>query len=82
MVSSGKRKRDDYPSQLTSGAYFPQQDGSGDMTIEFVIPEVFTLFYMILMPSSHYRLYFVCLYFLFKNKVVAGLITLDKHPIM
>ncbi|WOL08407.1 transcription initiation factor IIA subunit 1 [Canna indica] len=36
---SGKRKRDDYASQLNSGGYIPQQDGSGDMTIEFSLPQ-------------------------------------------
>lgn len=40
MMSSGKRKRDDYASQLASGSYIPQQDGSGDLTIEFLLPEV------------------------------------------
>ncbi|KAG1371731.1 transcription initiation factor IIA subunit 1 [Cocos nucifera] len=39
MISSGKRKRDDYASQLTSGGYMPQQDGSGDVMIEFLLPE-------------------------------------------
>jgi len=39
-MSSGKRKRDEYTSQLTSGTYLPQQDGSGDVTIEFFLPEV------------------------------------------
>ncbi|XP_010920519.1 transcription initiation factor IIA large subunit isoform X1 [Elaeis guineensis] len=37
-MSSGKRKRDDYPSQLASGGYMPQQDGSGDV-IEFILPQ-------------------------------------------
>ncbi|XP_054814104.1 transcription initiation factor IIA large subunit-like [Prosopis cineraria] len=31
-VSSGKRKRDDFPSQYNSGGYIPQQDGAGDAT--------------------------------------------------
>lgn len=39
MMSSGKRKRDEYSSQLTSGGYMPQQDGSGDV-IEFILPQV------------------------------------------
>lgn len=38
MNSSGKRKRD--ASRLSSGGYIPQQDGSGDMTIEFSLPMV------------------------------------------
>ncbi|XP_028775693.1 transcription initiation factor IIA large subunit [Neltuma alba] len=29
-ASSGKRKRDDFPSQYNSGGYIPQQDGAGD----------------------------------------------------
>lgn len=37
-MSSGKRKRDEF--QLTSGPYVPQHDGSGDITIEFSLPEV------------------------------------------
>lgn len=37
MISTGKRKRDDYASHLTPGGYMPQQDGSGDMEIEFVL---------------------------------------------
>ncbi|XP_072975361.1 transcription initiation factor IIA large subunit-like [Typha angustifolia] len=40
MPSSGKRKRDDYPSHPASGGYMPQQDGSGDAIIEFSPPEV------------------------------------------
>ncbi|ONK62149.1 uncharacterized protein A4U43_C07F870 [Asparagus officinalis] len=39
MTSSGKRKWDDYTS-LAAGAYLPQQDGSGDITIEFFLPKV------------------------------------------
>ncbi|XP_074567850.1 transcription initiation factor IIA large subunit-like isoform X1 [Curcuma longa] len=39
MNSSGKRKRDDYPSRLNPGGYLPQQDGSGDITIEFSLPQ-------------------------------------------
>lgn len=44
MISSGKRKRDDYASQLTSGDYMPQQDGSGDVMIEVLLPEVNSCF--------------------------------------
>lgn len=29
-MSSGKRKREDFPSQYNSGGYIPQQDGAGD----------------------------------------------------
>lgn len=29
MISSGKRKREDFPSQFHNG-YIPQQDGTGD----------------------------------------------------
>ncbi|WOL06941.1 transcription initiation factor IIA subunit 1 [Canna indica] len=36
--SSGKRKRNDY-GHGNSGGYIPQQDGSGDMTIEFSLPQ-------------------------------------------
>ncbi|KAG2628529.1 transcription initiation factor IIA subunit 1-like [Panicum virgatum] len=37
MMSSGKRKRDEYPGQLPSGSFVPQQDGSGDQIVEFVV---------------------------------------------
>lgn len=40
LTISGKRKRDDYASQLNSKGHIPQQDGSGDATIEFFLPEV------------------------------------------
>ena len=40
MMSSGKRKRDDYAPHLTSSGQMPQQDGSGDVMIEFFLPEV------------------------------------------
>ncbi|KAJ4809486.1 Transcription initiation factor IIA subunit 1 [Rhynchospora pubera] len=33
--STGKRKRDEYPSRLPPGTYMPQQDGSSDVIIEF-----------------------------------------------
>uniref|UniRef100_A0ACD5U6S8 Uncharacterized protein n=1 Tax=Avena sativa TaxID=4498 RepID=A0ACD5U6S8_AVESA len=36
MMSSGKRKRDEYPGQLPSGSFVPQQDGSADQVLEFV----------------------------------------------
>ncbi|XP_020108270.1 transcription initiation factor IIA subunit 1-like [Ananas comosus] len=39
-TSSGKRKRDDYSSHLASDGYMPQQDGSGDVMIEFPMPKV------------------------------------------
>ena len=39
-MSSGKRKRDDYAPHVASGGYVPQQDGSGDVTVEFVLQEV------------------------------------------
>ncbi|KAJ0987810.1 hypothetical protein J5N97_006166 [Dioscorea zingiberensis] len=38
-MPSGKRKRDDYAPHLASGGYIPQQDGSGDVTMEFVLLE-------------------------------------------
>uniref|UniRef100_A0A0D9WEP5 Uncharacterized protein n=1 Tax=Leersia perrieri TaxID=77586 RepID=A0A0D9WEP5_9ORYZ len=37
MMSSGKRKRDEYPGQLPSGSFVPQQDGSADQMVEFVV---------------------------------------------
>ncbi|CAD5188479.1 unnamed protein product [Musa acuminata subsp. malaccensis] len=37
--STGKRKRDDYASRLNSGGYVPQQDGSGDVTVELSLPQ-------------------------------------------
>ena len=36
MMSSGKRKREDFPSKYNSSGYIPQQDGAGDPA-----PEVF-----------------------------------------
>ncbi|KAJ3709360.1 hypothetical protein LUZ61_013065 [Rhynchospora tenuis] len=33
--STGKRKRDEYPSHLPPGGYMPQQDGSSDVIIKF-----------------------------------------------
>ncbi|URD86528.1 transcription factor IIA large subunit [Musa troglodytarum] len=43
MNSSGKRKRDDYASHINSGGYIPQQDGSGDVTIELSLTQLFHL---------------------------------------
>ncbi|CAN6360776.1 unnamed protein product, partial [Urochloa humidicola] len=37
MMSSGKRKRDEYPGQLPSGSFVPQQDGSADQIVEFTV---------------------------------------------
>ncbi|XP_006654234.1 transcription initiation factor IIA subunit 1-like [Oryza brachyantha] len=37
MMSSGKRKRDEYPGQLPSGSFVPQQDGSADQIVEFAV---------------------------------------------
>ncbi|KAM0841173.1 hypothetical protein ACQ4PT_059212 [Festuca glaucescens] len=37
MMSSGKRKRDEYPGQLPSGSFVPQQDGSADQVLEFAV---------------------------------------------
>eukprot|EP00262_Sarcandra_glabra_P016198 TRINITY_DN520_c0_g2_i1.p1 TRINITY_DN520_c0_g2~~TRINITY_DN520_c0_g2_i1.p1 ORF type:complete len:383 (-),score=91.54 TRINITY_DN520_c0_g2_i1:136-1284(-) len=34
MLTSGKRKRDDYASHLLPGGYIPQQDGSGDVNLD------------------------------------------------
>lgn len=34
-LSTGKRKREDFPSNYLSGGYIPQQDGAGDFTLEF-----------------------------------------------
>lgn len=34
-LSTGKRKREDFPSNYLSGGYIPQQDGTGDFTLEF-----------------------------------------------
>ncbi|RRT45488.1 hypothetical protein GW17_00057959 [Ensete ventricosum] len=43
MNSAGKRKRDDYASHLSSGGYIPQQDGSGDVMMEFSLTQMFHL---------------------------------------
>ncbi|XP_074588263.1 transcription initiation factor IIA large subunit-like [Curcuma longa] len=40
MNSSGKRKRDDHPSRFNPGGHLPQQDGSGDISIEFSLLQV------------------------------------------
>ncbi|KAL5994538.1 hypothetical protein ACLOJK_024591 [Asimina triloba] len=34
MLTSGKRKREDYPPHLLPGGYIPQQDGSGDAFLD------------------------------------------------
>jgi transcription initiation factor TFIIA large subunit len=39
-MSSGKRKRDEYPGQLPSGSFVPQQDGSADQIVEFFVSKV------------------------------------------
>jgi transcription initiation factor TFIIA large subunit len=41
MMSSGKRKRDEYPGQLPSGSFVPQQDGSADQIVDFAVSKVF-----------------------------------------
>ncbi|KAM0841171.1 hypothetical protein ACQ4PT_059212 [Festuca glaucescens] len=41
MMSSGKRKRDEYPGQLPSGSFVPQQDGSADQVLEFAVSKQF-----------------------------------------
>ncbi|KAJ4977651.1 hypothetical protein NE237_008431 [Protea cynaroides] len=40
FVSSGKRKREDFASHLHSGGFIPQQDGAGDLTLEYFGSEV------------------------------------------
>ena len=35
-LSSGKRKREDHPSNYLPGGYIPQQDGAGDFSQELV----------------------------------------------
>lgn len=35
--TTGKRKRDEYPSHLPPGSYMPQQDGSADVIVEFEV---------------------------------------------
>lgn len=41
MMSSGKRKREDFPAQYHNGGYnIPQQDGAGDATSEIFQLEV------------------------------------------
>ncbi|XP_058109524.1 uncharacterized protein LOC131252816 isoform X1 [Magnolia sinica] len=42
MMSSGKRKRDDYASRFPPGGYIPQQDGAGDAILEVFELEVST----------------------------------------
>lgn len=34
-LSTGKRKREEFPSSYLPGGYIPQQDGTGDFTLEF-----------------------------------------------
>lgn len=43
MPSSGKRKRDELPSQFQAGGFLPQQDGAGDVAPEVFEIEVCTL---------------------------------------
>lgn len=40
MMSSGKRKREDFPSQYHTSGYIPQQDGAGDPVLEVFEVEV------------------------------------------
>ncbi|XXG80813.1 hypothetical protein AAC387_Pa09g1589 [Persea americana] len=40
MMSSGKRKRDDYASHVNQGGYIPQQDGAGDDSLDVFETEV------------------------------------------
>ncbi|PIA36477.1 hypothetical protein AQUCO_03400399v1 [Aquilegia coerulea] len=40
MLNSGKRKRDDYPSNPLPNEYIPQQDGSADALLESSLQEV------------------------------------------
>ncbi|KAE8691077.1 ribulose bisphosphate carboxylase/oxygenase activase 2 [Hibiscus syriacus] len=40
MMSSGKRKRDDFVTQYQNGGYIPQQDGAGDSTSEVANAEL------------------------------------------
>lgn len=47
MMSSGKRKRDDYASHVNPGGYIPQQDGAGDDTLDvFETEAVVTYIYI------------------------------------
>ena len=40
MMSSGKRKREDFTTQYQNSGYIPQQDGAGDVTPEVAMTEV------------------------------------------
>ena len=40
MISSGKRKHEDFATQYQNGGYIPQQDGVGDPTSEVAKAEV------------------------------------------
>lgn len=40
-MPSGKRKREDFPSQQNTGGYIPQQDGAGDMISDDVMVDLF-----------------------------------------
>lgn len=65
--SSGKRKRDDYPSHLNPRGYIPQQDGSSDVTIEFSLPGVDAFLNFIILKQTYdntiYRLIY-CIIFM------------------
>lgn len=39
-MSSGKRKREEFPSQYPAGGFIPQQDGAGDSAPDFFEIEV------------------------------------------
>ena len=45
-MSSGKRKREDFPSQYHTSGYIPQQDGAGDPA-----PEVFEVEVLLSFPT-------------------------------
>ena len=40
MISSGKRKHEDFATQYQNGGYIPQQDGAGDAISEVAKAEV------------------------------------------
>lgn len=63
FMSSGKRKREDFPSQYRPGGYIPQQDGAGDVLSDVLKVNFFILShnpsngYSVAVPLHHCQQY-------------------------
>lgn len=57
MMSSGKRKREEFPSQYQTSGYIPQQDGAGDPAPGSFELKVLSFHALNLVPSLAVRLF-------------------------